>query len=158
MQATGRGRAVTVGGLAQPHHDGSEIYVDRLDDSAELRVAAPHGAADAVYLRYLKDGEPRIVQATPSVGDDGDVWWRAELPLRNPSVSYRWLLTGGSVGYRWLNGTGSYPHEVTPADDFRVNAEPAGADWHLSSVVYEIFLDRFASSGASRARPSWAVA
>jgi alpha-glucosidase len=133
------------------------LYVERLGDSAELRLRAPRGAADAVFLRYLKDGEPRIVEAA-ATARDGDIWWRAEVPLRNPSVPYRWLLTGGTVGYRWLNGTGSYPYEVTPADDFRINAEPAGADWHLSSVGYEVYLDRFASSGATRVIPPWAVA
>ena len=33
-------------GLDTPHHDGSELYVDRLDDSAELRLRAPEDAAD----------------------------------------------------------------------------------------------------------------
>jgi alpha-glucosidase len=46
---------------------------------------------------------------------------------------------------------------VTPYADYRLNAAPAGLAWHLSSVVYEIFLDRFASSGASRPLPWWAV-
>jgi alpha-glucosidase len=143
--------------LDEPHHDGSELYVNRVGDSAEVRLRAPEDAADAVFLRFLKDGEPRIVEATPGSQHDGEVWWHAELPLRNPSVSYRWLLTGGRPGYRWLNGTGAYPYEVTPADDFRVLAQPAGAEWHLSAVGYEVYLDRFARSGAVRALPSWAV-
>jgi alpha-glucosidase len=143
-------------GLAQPHHDGSELYVDRLGDSAELRLRAPRGAAKAVLLRYVRDGEPRTVAATPQeVG--GEVWWRAELPLRNEVVAYRWLLTGGSLGYQWLNAIGVHPHEVTPHADFRLNAGTGGPAWHLSAVVYEIFLDRFASSGASRPLPSWAI-
>ena len=75
---------------------------------------------------------------TVAVQQDGEVWWRAELPLRNPTVSYRWLLTGGTLGYRSLNGTGAYPYEVTPGDDFKLNADPAGAAWHLSSVGYEV--------------------
>ena len=157
MGATEVGGPVIAQRLAEPHHDGSELYVDRLGDSAEVRLRAPAGAAEAVFLRYLKDGEPRVVEAAPTPHTDGDVLWRAELSLRNPSVTYRWLLTGGQLGYRWVNATGSYPYEVTPADDFRLNAEPAPADWHLSSVGYEIFLDRFASSGAIRAQPEWAV-
>jgi alpha-glucosidase len=143
--------------LDRPHHDGSELYVDRFGDSAELRLRAPAGAADAVFLRYVKDGEPRIVEAE-ALEQHGEVWWRAELPLRNPTVTYRWLLTGGTLGYRWLNGTGAYPYEVTPGDDFNLNAEPPNADWHLSSVGYEVYLDRFATSGATHALPSWAIA
>src|SRR6516164_4606785 len=142
--------------LDEPHHDGSELYVDRVGDSAELRLRAPAGAVDAVFLRYLKDGEPRIVDATP-VERDGEVWWRAELPLRDATVTYRWLLTGGALGYRWLNSTGAYPYEVTPGDDFRLTAEHAAADWHLSCVGYEVYLDRFAGGGAAQDLPCWVI-
>src|SRR5262249_45135867 len=72
--------------LTEPHHDGSELYVDRTGDSAELRVRVPDGGADAVLLRYLKDGEPRMVEATVASRGHGEVWWRAEVPLRSPLV------------------------------------------------------------------------
>jgi alpha-glucosidase len=120
-------------------------------------MRAPEGAADAVLLRYVEDGEPRTVKASVAAHGCGEVWWRADLPLRNPVVSYRWLLTGGELGYRWLNGTGGHPYEVPPTDDFRLNADPGGPEWHPSSVVYEIFIDRFAKSGAPRLAPAWAV-
>jgi alpha-glucosidase len=142
--------------LAQPHHDGSELYVNRLGDSAELALRAPAGAADEVLLWYARDAEPLVVEATPHESS-GEIWWRAELPLRSPVVSYRWLLTGGEIGYAWLNATGMYPQQVTPIDDFRVIASPGGPDWHLESVVYEVFLDRFASSGVARELPAWAA-
>jgi alpha-glucosidase len=144
-------------GLTQPHHDGSELYVDRLGESAELRLRVPEGAAESVMLRYLKDGEPRMVAATIAVEREGECWWRVELPLRNPLVSYRWLLTGGELGYRWVNGTGAYPHEVSPNDDFKLLTDPGSPDWDLASVGYEIFIDRFASSGAAQTLPDWAV-
>jgi alpha-glucosidase len=144
--------------LEQAHHDGSELYVERFGDSAELRLRVPEGGADAVVLRYVRDGEARTVEASVTAHTNGEVWWRAEVPLRNPVVSYRWLLTGGSLGYSWLNGMGSYAHEVPPAGDFRLTADPGGPDWHLSSVVYEIFIDRFAASGTPRPLPEWAVA
>jgi len=60
-------------GLAQPHHDGSELYVDRLGDSAELRLRAAEGSADAVLLRYVEDGEPRTVKASVDARADGEV-------------------------------------------------------------------------------------
>ncbi|HEX2062104.1 MAG TPA: hypothetical protein VHK90_15300, partial [Thermoanaerobaculia bacterium] len=49
--------------LTAPHHDGSETYVvehpDELGGEATVRVRVPHGAADDVVLRYVRDGEPR---------------------------------------------------------------------------------------------------
>ncbi|PWU19414.1 MAG: alpha-glycosidase [Candidatus Rokuibacteriota bacterium] len=117
----------------------------------------PEGDADTVLLRYLRDGEARTVEASLETRADGEDWWRAELPLRNPVVPYRWVLAGGRGGYRWLNSTGAYPHEVAPGDDFRLVAAPGGPAWHLSSVGYEIFIDRFAPSAADRPPPDWAV-
>jgi alpha-glucosidase len=105
----------------------------------------------------VKDGEARATTASPFSHAHGEVWWRAELPLRNPVVSYRWLLTGGRSGYRWLNATGAHPYEVPPHDDFKLTAEPVGPDWHPASVVYGIFLDRFAAGGGPHELPSWAV-
>ena len=72
-------------------------------------------------------------------------------------MSYRWLLAGGDTGYAWLNGRGLARTEVAGADDFRLALDPGAPAWHTSSVVYEIFPDRFASSGAERSAPPWAV-
>jgi alpha-glucosidase len=133
--------------LDEPHHDGSELYVD----GDTLRVHVPLDV-DAVVLRYVEDGEARGVEAST----DGDGWWSARLPLTNPVMNYRWLLSGGEVGYVWLNGLGLVTHDVPDADDFVFSAD-AGPDWHLRSVVYEIFPDRFATTGAGGDPPEWAV-
>jgi alpha-glucosidase len=142
--------------LGQPHHDGSELYVlDRPDDvggDAVVRVDAPIDA-DGVVLRYTDDGEGRLVAAEP----DGDGSWVARFPVRNPIVRYRWLFTGGDLGYAWLNGAGLVDHDVPDADDFVLSLEPSGPDWHLGSVVYEIFPDRFATSGLDVEPPAWAI-
>lgn len=143
--------------LAVPHHDGSELYVpappEELGARVDVRVLVPEGSADDVYLRYVEDGEPRTVVAKR----DGDSWWRAELPVRNEVVRYRWLLAGGTLAYRWLNGRGLHAHEVPGSDDFVLTVRAGGPDWHLSSVVYQVFPDRFASSGTRRQPPDWAV-
>ena len=133
--------------LDEPHHDGSQLYVD----GDTLRVHVPV-EVDSVVLRYVEDGEARGVEASP----DGDAWWSARLPLTNPVMNYRWLLTGGEVGYAWLNGLGLVAHDVPDADDFVLSTD-AGPDWHLRSVVYEIFPDRFATTGAAGDPPEWAV-
>jgi alpha-glucosidase len=72
-------------------------------------------------------------------------------------MNYRWLLTGGEVGYAWLNGLGLVGHDVPDADDFVITTDAPGPDWHLRSVVYEIFPDRFATTGAGGDPPEWAV-
>ena len=135
--------------LDEPHHDGSDLYVD--DDGA-LRVHVPRDV-DVVALRYVEDGEARAVEAEQR--EDG--WWSARLPQRNPVTNYRWLLSGGELGYAWLNGLGVVDHDVPDADDFVVTTDGPGPDWHLTSVVYEIFPDRFATTGAGADPPDWAV-
>jgi alpha-glucosidase len=134
--------------LDAPHHDGSELYVD----GDTLRVHVPLDV-DSVALRYVEDGEGRGVEAAP----EGDGWWSARLPLTNPVMNYRWLLTGGEVGYAWLNGLGLVGHDVPDADDFVLPTDEPGPEWHLRSVVYEIFPDRFATTGAGGGPPDWAV-
>jgi alpha-glucosidase len=134
--------------LHEPHHDGSELFVD----GDVLRVHVPVDV-DSVVLRYVEDGEGRGLAATPG----GDGWWSTRLPMTNPVMNYRWLLTGGELGYAWLNGTGLVTHEVPDADDFVFSVD-SGPAWHLGSVVYEIFPDRFATTGAGGDPPEWAVA
>ena len=134
--------------LDLPHHDGSALYVD----GDLLRAYVPQDV-DAVALRYVEDGEGRGLEAAP----EGDGWWSARLPMTNPVMNYRWLLTGGDVGYAWLNGLGLVGHDVPDADDFVLTTDPPGPEWHLGSVVYEIFPDRFATTGAGGDPPEWAV-
>jgi alpha-glucosidase len=149
--------------LAAPHHDGSELCVlerpDELGGDAVVRMRMPRGTADEVLLRYTRDGEPTNVRAVVDEESESETWWRAKLPLWNPSVRYRWLLTGGDVGYAWLNGLGLSAHDTASADDFVLTVGATGPDWHLSSVVYEIFPDRFARSAqvTSCHKPDWAV-
>ena len=148
--------------LAEPHHDGSELYVlDRPEGTrgtATLRLRTPQGAAEKVWLRFVADGEPRTAEAVVDEESGGETWWRADLPVPNPAVRYRWLVDGGTAGYRWVNGLGLHAHEVAGADDFVIDLDPGAPAWHAGSVAYEIFPDRFASSGRVDApQPQWAV-
>jgi alpha-glucosidase len=152
---------VTAAPLDEPHHDGSDLYVlerpDELGGTATLRMRVPAAhAADQVILRYVSDGEARTVDAKVDERSGGETWWRATFPVTNPATRYRWLLVGGRAGYAWVNGIGAVPNEVPDADDFGIGAGSSGPDWHIGSVVYEIFVDRFAASGAARTPPSWA--
>jgi alpha-glucosidase len=148
--------------LDAPHHDGSDLHVlerpDELGGSAVVRLRLPKArSADRVVLRYERDGEPRSAEAIVDEETEGDVWWRAELPLANPVTRYRWLLDGGSVGYLWVNALGTSTHEVSDADDFVITTGVWGPDWHPQSVAYQVFPDRFASSALDADAPSWAI-
>jgi alpha-glucosidase len=127
-------------------------------DEAVVRLRVPRGTAvDSVALRCIVDGDPLGIAATIDEDTETDTWWRATVPVHNPEVRYRFLLSGGESGYAWVNGTGVVQCDVADADDFVVSVDPGGPDWHLDSVVYEIFPDRFASSGLDVEPPGWAV-
>jgi alpha-glucosidase len=148
--------------LDLPHHDGSERYVaeppDELGDETTVFLRVPRASAvDAVAVRYVHDGEPGIARAEVDRESEHEVWWRARFPVWNPATPYRWLLGGGDVGYAWVNGAGLQPFDVTDADDFVATTDRGGPDWHLESVVYEVFPDRFASAGLDVDPPEWAV-
>jgi alpha-glucosidase len=148
--------------LDEPHHDGSANYVlerpDELGAEATVRLRVPHGSRpERVVLNYDQDGEPRNVAAIVDEETETETWWRASFPAWNPSVRYRWLLSGDGAGYAWVNAMGVAAHDVADADDFVLPVGDTGPEWHLSSVVYEIFPDRFASSGGDADAPPWAV-
>jgi alpha-glucosidase len=159
MTATADRGAVLASLLDAPHHDGSELYAPQpaaeLGDEAVVRLRTPNAAAERVLLRYVRDGEPHTVEATVDEESDGETWWRASLPVANPVTRYRWLLSGGTTGYAWVNGLGVTKREVSGADDFVASPGHGGPAWHRSAVVYEIFPDRFASSGAATDPPEW---
>jgi alpha-glucosidase len=142
--------------LDEPRHDGSDLYVlerpHELGGEAVVRIRLPQ-SVDQVVLRYVGNGEARAAEAS----DDGEGWWVARFPMEGPNVFYRWLLSGGEVGYSWRNGVGLVEHDVPDADDFVMSLDPGGPAWHAESVVYEIFPDRFASSGLDVEPPQWAI-
>ena len=156
------GRAATAAGLALPHHDGSDLYVlERPDEpggDATVRVRVPVSSrVDRVFLRYVCDGEPRAVPAERDAETEGETWWRASLPVTE-SAHYRWLLNGEN-GYTWVTAAGFLANDVGDAGDFVLPLDRGGPEWHLESVVYEIFPDRFARAGAATPAelPDWAV-
>ena len=149
--------------LGSPHHDGSELYV--LDhprspgDEVAVRLRVPRRFdVGAVALRVVHDGEATFVPAQVDERNERETWWLARFPAWNPSTRYRWLFSGSRERYAWVNGLGVRRHDVSDADDFLITHDPGGPPWHLESVVYEIFPDRFATSGLDVEPPTWAVA
>ncbi len=153
-RTTGAGRAALLG---EPHHDGSELHVDDAGGEAVVRLRAPRGVADRVILRTVHDGETAPVPAVVDAETETETWWRASFPLTGSLIRYRWLLWGGDAGYAWVNGLGRVGHDVPDADDFVCAPWPSGPDWHLGSVVYQVFPDRFARGGVEADVPEWAV-
>jgi alpha-glucosidase len=146
---------------ALPHHDGSSNYVsDSAPDlgdvvSVFLRVPRVTDITHA-HLCSIFDGERQLIEAAVDRQDERDTWWRADLPIHNPVMSYRWLLDGGPHGYQWYNGAGLHRRDVTDAANFRIASHAPPPDWAGDAVLYQIFPDRFAKS-IDRPTPDWAI-
>jgi len=146
------------------HHDGSEfgvpVQTPALGDVVPVRIRVPAGnRIERLTLRVVRDAEPCWVDAVADgpAGDEGDRFFVAEVPVANLVTGYRILVDRGAAGSSWLNGTGEHQRDVTDQHDFRLTVYDPGPDWAMDTAVYQIFPDRFASSGAKRA-PEWATA
>lgn len=148
--------------LARVHHDGSALYVadaaPALGDVVEVRLRVPVELQPTqVVLRTVADGEPRTHEAIAGEIEGPDRWWTAALPIRNPLTHYRWLILGPDDEYHWLTAAGMFDHDVSDAGDFAISAFAPNPDWSHRAVVYQIFPDRFATSGRIYDVPAWAV-
>ena len=84
---------------SRPHHDGSATYVPdpnpKLGGKVNVLLRVPRTSdVTSAWVRVINDGEPELVRATIDRQDKRDTWLRAEVPVVNPVVSYRWLLDG----------------------------------------------------------------
>ncbi|AEG44680.1 glycoside hydrolase family 13 protein [Isoptericola variabilis] len=149
--------------LDAPHHDGSASYVPEgtpaLGDVVPVRVRVPRtaGVRD-VWLRTVRDGEPRLTPARRDGGDEREDWYVADVVVHNPVTPYRFFLDVPG-GYRWLDGRGVHDREVPDAGSFRLTTHAPAPSWLGEGLVYQVFPDRFARSAAADARPlpDWAV-
>ena len=138
-----------------PHHDGSELYLStsspKLGSKVNFRFRAGSAfpIAEAV-LRIYQDGEPRFF---PMARQEihGEMWWHVDAQIINQKTSYRFLLIDGDR-YRWLNARGIREFDVTSAEDFQILAMREYPRWIRSSVFYQIFPDRFATTGKYRGK------
>ena len=144
------------------HHDGSELYVQhgelKLGGIVELSIRIPTSLKlEKVSIRTVKDGEPVFIPANKNDSNAGFDWYVAKLEIHNPRTSYRWLISGGDVAYGWLNQEGWQSHDVNDGADFIVTPFQDIAPWSRHAVFYQIFPDRFASSGRKYSLPHWVV-
>ncbi|WP_263118937.1 glycoside hydrolase family 13 protein [Cellulomonas sp. RIT-PI-Y] len=151
--------------MLQPHHDGSELYVPsgtpRLGEVVPVRLRVPGPAPEAVWLRVVEDGEPRVYPAALADSTPDEHWFTADVRVTNPVTQYRFLLVGPQYdgGQAWLNGEGLIARDVPDASDFRLTTTEPGPVWARDAVVYQVFPDRFARSAAAddRELPDWAL-
>jgi alpha-glucosidase len=147
-----------------PHHDGSPLYVSTpspvLGERVRVRVRVPRefGAMRVVRTRSNPDREPRYADAAVVHEDAAAVWWEAEIEVENPVHHYRFLLERDDGATHWLTSRGISHTETRDVDDFRLVTFAAPPEWGRSSVMYQVFPDRFARSAAADGRmpPSWA--
>ncbi|MCU1550025.1 MAG: hypothetical protein JWR36_585 [Glaciihabitans sp.] len=152
------------GSLLEPHHDGSPLYVSsaapRLGDLVRVRIRIPHefGKVTQVRTRSNPNREPRFAVASLIATIDGWDWWEAEIEVENPVHGYRFLVKMGDGRNLWVNGTGVHTIETLDTEDFRLVTFPAPPAWSATTVMYQIFPDRFARSSEADARPlpDWA--
>ncbi len=141
------------GWLGTVHHDGSALFVSdpypKLGNTVQVRLRLGHDApVTAVYLRTFPDGEQaftpmRRVKTTLPVQ-----WWKATLPITQPTVHYRFLLQAAD-GMWWFTANG--PSAGVPLDkfDFRILADFERVAWLETAVFYQIFPDRFHNGDTS---------
>ena len=147
-----------------PHHDGSPLYVSNiapsLGERVTVRVRIPHslGPVENVRTRSNPDHEPRFTVANIVATLDGWDWWEAEVEVENPVHGYRFLIALADGSKTWLNATGYHRVETLDSEDFKLLTYPEPPSWGKSTVMYQIFPDRFARSAQADARelPEWA--
>lgn len=133
-----------------PHHDGSELYLSTSSPTLQERVtfkfrAGSNFPIEQAILRLYHDGEPRFFPMKRSI-IKGEQWWQVKVEIRNLKTPYRFLIVNGDT-YSWLNARGFQSHDVTSTNDFQLLATPAFPKWIRSAVFYQIFPDRFATTG-----------
>lgn len=147
--------------LVFPHHDGSELYVSnsapKVGEKIELRVRVPKGdKAHQLFIRLFHDGEPRTFAMKKGRPRAHETWWSITVEILNPVTHYRFLLADKGT-YRWLNGAGVFSREVVDREDFQIIAKREYPSWTKRAVFYQIFPDRFATSGKKKNLPEWAI-
>ena len=148
----------------QPHHDGSPLYVSTaapaLGDTVQVRVRVPQslGAVTSVKTRSNPDHEPVYTDAALIHSEHGWDWYQAPVTVENPVHGYRFFLSFADGSFGYLNAAGYSSGELLDAEDFKLVAYPEPPAWAKSTVMYQIFPDRFARSSAASERqlPDWA--
>ena len=150
----------------QPHHDGSALYVPNqspvLGEKVKVRIRVHEaiGKVAEVRVRYSESGEAFPTPPAKVIKRDGKwSWYESVITMHNPRMNYRFYIKLANGKVVWYNTQGL--HELNQPDvlDFRINTFSSAPAWSKSSIMYQIFPDRFARSEKADAHktPKWAV-
>ncbi|NNF55721.1 MAG: glycoside hydrolase family 13 protein [Acidimicrobiales bacterium] len=139
--------------LGHAHHDPSGRWINNptpdVGEVVRVEVEAPR--AQAVSLRFVRDGEAFWHDAEKT--SDGS--WFFNLPCTQAVVGYRFLVQD-DAGDRWLTAAGEINWDPPDMWDFKLLVGRKTPPWVPSTVWYQIFPDRFATSGRHRIENDWA--
>jgi len=138
-----------------PHHDPSARYVSNprpsLGETVEITVELPATGTDggpmvisSAWLRGMRDGEQFWAEGTT----DGHRL-RFDLTCTQAVMNYRFHLETAD-GPRWLSAGGWLEFDPTDREDFRLLTTGGAPEWVPDLVWYQIFPDRFATTGHYR--------
>lgn len=153
--------------LAQrPHHDGSSLYVPnqapKLLDKVKIRVRihSAIGPVQMVQVRFSESGEAFPSPAAKVLRQVGEwTWYESEIVMHNPKMNYRFLITLKNGTLLNYNSIGLFDLEQPDINDFRINTFSSAPKWGPSTIMYQIFPDRFARSAQAdkHKAPEWAI-
>jgi len=150
----------------RPHHDGSALYVSnqkpKLLDKVKLRIRIHEslGEIKQVQARFSESGEAFPTPPSKVVKKaDGWTWYESTIVMHNPQVNYRWVIILSDGRQLTYNAIGLFEIEQPDINDFRINVFSSAPKWGPSSVMYQIFPDRWARSAAAdkHKTPAWAI-
>ena len=153
-----RARAAARRCSREPHHDGSDVVRPRAAGRARrrggrararARRARPTTSSCATSATASRAGSRRRSTARRRRRRGG----ARRFPVGNPSTSVPLAPRRRRRRLRWLNGIGRARRTTSPdADDFVLVARRRARPGTSTSVVYQIFPDRFATPRARRRR------
>ena len=150
----------------RPHHDGSSLYVSnptpKLLDKVKIRVRihSAIGEVSQVMVRFSESGEAFPTPPAKIVGKDGGwTWYESSIVMHNPKVNYRFVIVLSDGRQLTYNAVGIFELEQPDINDFRINTFSSAPKWGPSSVMYQIFPDRWARSAQAdkHKAPDWAI-
>ena len=135
--------------LSTVFHAATPPYVSepypRLDQTVTLRLRVTRTApVQRVYLRTFPDGEQALTPMALTQTTDLVNWYSVSMPVREPSVHYRFLLVAEDGVWQYT-AAGPLAHVPLDNQDFRLLADYKAPEWVKTAVFYQIFPDRFAN-------------
>jgi alpha-glucosidase len=110
-----------------------------------LDAAATPGS---VFVRTLSDNEEALVPLAEDGREGAYTRWRGVAPWDGGNAVTRYAFVhAGPHGQRWLAADGEHPLVPPEALHFRHHPREAPPSWVREQVFYQVFPDRFATSG-----------